>query len=234
MWWAGTETRALYLGQHAGVLRVPGSVPSAVSAARWQDVLMQLDASVRSASARPASWQVWLGSQLAPPFVLPAPEGLRNDAEARAAAQTLAAAAFAMDGACEVWLDPWRSGEPLVGAIVSTEVLHAVRSRLAGRRGQRLSIQPWWAAALRAALAADSAVPWWAGHEPDGLTYLAGEGTHVTTASVHSQSSTQAPAAHLARLRLQSGMAMRPGRFTPWPALMPCRPEEHDAGEVRP
>lgn len=234
MWWAGTETCALYLGEHTGVLRVPGSEPLMVTSAQWQDVLAQLDAPLRAASAGPGRWQVWLGALLAPPFVLPAPEGLRNATEAHAAAQTLAASAFALDGACEVWLDPWKPGELLVGAVVSTVVLQAVRERLTGRRAQRLSIQPWWAAALRAALAADAAVPWWAGQEPDGLTYLAGEGRHIAAASVHAARGAQAPAAHLARLRLQSGMATRAGRYSAWPTLMPRRPEEHAAGEVHP
>lgn len=155
MSWAWLERRRagaadVYLANRRVAVQVGGEL---VLDARCESVAQGVDAIEawlrEAASVRSAS--VWLSGGLCPALCLPPVEGLKSQQEAHSVALVQAGAATGLAGPCEVWIDRFAPGRPIVGAAVESAVLARVSS-LASTSGQGVrlkAVRPWWGDVLR-------------------------------------------------------------------------------------
>lgn len=173
MWWAGSRPIEIYCGAGSLGLRSPDEPSKWFELDGSEPIGLVLGRQLGRARAAGRPARVWFSVSMARPFMVPGDCGARNEDEAAAVANVLAAEATGLLGALEVWIGPWRAAQPCVGVAVAAGLLGEVKSAC-DRAGSRLvSARPWWNLALEAA--DDSAkssgcdgVRWFL-VEPDGM-----------------------------------------------------------------
>ena len=175
MWWAGAEPVDLYLdtggwlvsgaaGPTAGDPALPAGAPVDRSTGGASDGPCRgnwsacLDAALAS---RPpgrrgrTAWRVWLGGELARPFLLPVMPRRTSASDLDAAWQALARHAFQTDRACRVWVG--RGGAAAhpgaLGVAAAADVVSEIEGWFAQRRLRLCSLAPWWSGVFDAVLA---------------------------------------------------------------------------------
>lgn len=191
MSWAWLERRRagaadVFLANQRVAVQVGGEL---VLDAHCESVTQGLDAIEawlrEAAPVRAAS--VWLSGGLCPALCLPPVEGLKSRQEAHSVALAQAGAATGLTGPCEVWIDRFAPGRPIVGAAIESAVLARICSlALMGGRGVRLkAVRPWWGDVLRVAAAH---VPQSRGlfvQDSESITWITGTDAGIDTATTY-------------------------------------------------
>lgn len=224
MWWARSELAEVYLGATIVGVRA-GDTESWVGVPDVESASSQVMAVLRQDVPRRARVRVWLSAALSRAFVVPADCGARNDDEAVAIAQALAAQATGVSGEITTWVDLWNAQRGCLAAATPTRVLVALREGCASCGLQLRSVKPWWNLALDQALsqarAGDRQVLWSLA-EPDALTM------GMLSAGAVSAIDTLEPVAHdpdwiHARARARAGQT---GEHAEWHAEADLRPND--------
>jgi hypothetical protein len=144
----------VYLAKRRVAVLVSGELVFDAHSESVEQGLEAMEAWLREAASVRAV-RVWLSGGLCPALCLPAVEGLKSGHEAHSVALAQAGVVTGLQGPCEVWIDRFVPGRPIVGAAVESAVLARICSvASAGRQGVRLkAVRPWWGDVLRLAAA---------------------------------------------------------------------------------
>jgi hypothetical protein len=174
--WVGSDTWDVYLGIGEAGLRHaqhrptwhPHESPQAGLAAQ----LERIKARTRGRRLLRARVRILLSGALARPFLLQLPDGLRNEAEARALGEALAPEATGLTAPCNLWLSSTRAGETCL-AVAMEQALRTTLLELPPAMKFRVaSIRPWWAHALDRANLRSPGFGLFAARDSDSLTLL--------------------------------------------------------------
>lgn len=177
MWWAGSKAHDVYLGTRATAVCLGAESVWQEAVPDVDTALAALGAWLEQAAAR-CKLRVWLSGALCRPFILPAVPGIRGELEWQRMASALAAEHTGLTGPCRVWVDPTKGDVPRVAAAIEESTLDRLLSAVNGTAGHRhslVSIRPWWADVLRAALRDDATRHAVAAQDCDSLTLLVGD-----------------------------------------------------------
>lgn len=218
MWWAGAEATDVYLssrciavfeGQERVCLQRLGDGDTPAPA--FEDWAHNAKRRLRI--------RVWVSGGICRAFLVPAADQLKNRAEALKVAEAMAPDSTGLASGCSVWLDSDQGAKGVVAAAIDQGTLTGVLevTRLAGLR--LLSLRPWWAELLRAAVAQASDIQSVAVHDCDSVTVLAGQGDRLEFATTHAPVGDRATAeATIRRLMMLASVAPGGGlmaRLTP-------------------
>lgn len=181
MWWAGSESVHVCLGDRRVGWRIGGAPTQWFDATSWTDGLRSLTRalpkSLRSGAFRSkVAWHWKLTGRLAPAVTLHPPLGLSAGEEWWTWISAAAGQQAGMEGACTVWTSRGPMGSTTIkAAVVSDDVLREVHEVVRRAGGRVDSIRPWWTgAALQfkepavvAVLDFESLVLWSVGPSPD-------------------------------------------------------------------
>lgn len=145
MWSAGSDTIHVFLGRSRLGLHRQGE------AARWEQGASAADLWSRAVAGlnprRRSSVHVWLGGNLARPFLLPPLEGLGTTADACIVAGSRANEETGLQGPCAVSIDAWRPRASTACVAMEEELRAAILAAGSGRV-RIAGIRPWWSAVL--------------------------------------------------------------------------------------
>ena len=155
---------------------------------------------------RPLRLRVWLSGGLCRPFVMPPVPGVKGRSELQRVAAAMAPQSCGFSGECSAWVDDGRNGAPRLAVGLQQSTLQALLEAIGTHRA--VSVRPWWAELLRAAVAREAALPALAVQDCDSLTVLTGNGDGFATAATLSPIvEREAADAALARLLLSTDVA---------------------------
>ena len=225
----GTRSVAC-LGGGAGV--GAGDSAGVAGGAGWHAQVNGLDEALEALAARLGAKRrllrppvrLWLSGGLCRPCLLEPPMGLAGEAEFERVAVAMAPARTGLTGPCRVWFEPALAtttstlpGPRLVVA-VSQVVLDQCLAVLRGARLRPVSVKPWWAGVLNAALSTVAMTPAAAAkvemlgvRDCDSLTVLAGAADSFEHASSLSPLVDEA-SAEAAWRRASATLSAAPGR----------------------
>lgn len=203
MWWAGSKACDLYLGTRAVAIGNDTDEAIATSTDGFEAGMLWAQ-SQHKEKDHSSRLRVWLSGGLCRPFLLPDLAGISGEAEIARVASRLANERTGFPGACRVWLDAAKRGEPRVAIAVEEETIGRLESGL-GSRWRIVSIQPWWAEVLRVALLRKEAPLALGVQDCDSLTILVGRNGGFESATTISPILDEASAnAAFARARLSA------------------------------
>ena len=146
MWWDRSRPLEVYLSDREVGWGMPSAAPERWLDSSGLDESLQQVVAWQNSDAAPAvsKARIWLSSNLAQPFLVPAASGARNRREARAVALAMAPDATGIAGQVRVWLDRWRAGKPTMAVAIPDEAWQRMHELLATRKVRIVSVRPWW------------------------------------------------------------------------------------------
>ena len=150
--------------------------------------------------------RIWLGAAWCRPVRLAPIVGARTRSERLKLAELAAVTQSGLLAPCRVAIDGAGGADDAVAVVVEERALTAIEQALASAQSRAVSIQPWWAQALGAALKANPALRALSVWEGRALTIMTGEGRHFASAqSLYPVETAESASAAFARA-LVSGM----------------------------
>lgn len=175
MWSVGTKAHDVYLGSRAAAVCTGDEALLSHAATDFEEALAVLSSWLQEAPAR-RKLRVWLSGGLCRPLIVPSVPGIRGELELQRMASALAPQHTGLMGPCRVWVDTARGDVSRVAAAMQESRLEQLLALLnATGRHSVVSIRPWWADMLRAALKRDPELRALATQDCDSLTVLVGE-----------------------------------------------------------
>lgn len=210
MWSAGSRVTDVYLGTRGFAVCESGAPAIASEVPSFDAMLNRLAQWLTSGAT--TRWprrrlRLWLSGGLCRPFILPAIEGVENDAEFRTVATALAPQHTGLAGPCAVLLERVVGHAPMVAVAVQEDQIRSIRDRIdASSRSVRLvSIRPWWAEVLRHGLVGEPTLTALGVQDCDSLTVLIGKNVgRFDTAATYSPVMDQSTARTVLRRALFS------------------------------
>jgi len=150
--------------------------------------------------------RIWLGAALCRAVRLAPIAGARTRAERLRLAELAAVSQSGLPAPCRVSIDGAGGSEGMLAVVVEDRVLNAIEQALATARYRAISVRPWWAEALDAALNANPALRALGVWEGRALTLMTGQGRDFASAQTLYPVETMDSAAAAFARALVSGM----------------------------
>ncbi len=150
MWWAGSNPVDLYVGTRR-VARVGPCLPAYATLVMGPEHALLTAAEQLQALAPRQRVRQWLSGGLCRPILLQPTAGAAP-AEMEQIAQATAAQRTGLAAPCRVWIEGRRQRGPRLAVAVAEPVVAALETAARAARLSLISLQPWWADALRYAL----------------------------------------------------------------------------------
>ncbi len=126
--------------------------------------------------------RIWLGAALCRPVRLAPIVGARTRSERLKLVELAAVTQSGLQAPCRVSIDITGGSDDAVAVVVEERVLTAIEQALAPLKSRAVSIQPWWAQALDAAMKSNPALRALGVSEGRALTFMTGRGRHFDSA----------------------------------------------------
>jgi hypothetical protein len=218
VWWAGPEATDIYLGTRCLAVFEGQERVFLQSLAEGELPSTAFDQWIRGAKRR-ARIRVWVSGGLCRAFLVASAPQLKSRDELVKVAQAMAPASTGLSEGCRVWVDGEGGPAGTVATAMDRVALEAIVSGAKAGGLRVLSIRPWWAELLRAALVENPALRSLAVRDCDSVTVLAGEGSRIEQATTQAPILDQAAgAAAIRRMLMLSNVApgaCTVGRFHP-------------------
>ena len=177
MWSAGSKVCDVYLGTRALAV-CEGGVPVLASDVEGFDAALSELVGWLNADVAPSRWRLrlWLSGGLCRPFIVPAVQGVANDAEVQAVAAAMAPQLTGLAGPCAVFVERRTAKAPVIATAIQEDRLGKIRDLVASssRKPKLLSIKPWWAEVLRHGLVREPGLTALGVQDCDSMTVLIG------------------------------------------------------------
>lgn len=212
MWSAGSKVCDVYLGTRA-LAMCEGGVPVLTTDVEGFDAALSGWAGWLNADAAPMRrrLRLWLSGGLCRPFIVPAVQGVKDDAEIHAVASAMAPQLTGFVGPCTVFVERRTPKASVIATAVQDDHIQKIHDLMASstRKPKLLSIRPWWAELLRHSLLREPTLTALGVQDCDSMTVLIGRepdgfDTATTYAPVIDQSTAQSV---LTRALLSSDVA---------------------------
>jgi hypothetical protein len=135
----------------------------------------------------PRKINFWLSASLCRPVKIASVTGILSYQERRLLAESTAIAGSGLTAPCRVWLNNAVATETGPAVVVEEAVLTSIKKASSSVGARAVSIRPWWARALDAALAANPVLSSLGIWEAKTLTVLTGSGDAFSSAQTFTQ-----------------------------------------------
>jgi len=177
VWLAGSKACDVYLGTRALAV-CEGGVPVLVTSVEGFDAAWSGLAEWLNAEAAPMRrrLRLWLSGGLCRPFIVPAVQGVANDAEIQAVASAMAPQLTGLVGPCTVFVERRAPKASVIATAAQEGYIQKIHDLMASsaRKPKLLSIRPWWAEVLRHSLLREPTLAALGVQDCDSMTVLVG------------------------------------------------------------
>jgi hypothetical protein len=187
VWWAGSRVHDVYLGTRGVAVCLGGQVLLARSAEGFDGALAFFNEWLETERKRPRL-RIWFSGGVCRPFIVPAVEGVKANAERMKIARALAPQQTGLSGDCQVWLERRSADEAFVAVAIERARLTQFEKVVASsmHKVQVVSARPWWGEVLQHARGCDPALAALGIQDCDSMTVLVGRGDTYELASTYS------------------------------------------------